>query len=93
MLAQGSLWSVVGHKVNSYLALQVGGLGGLGQALGKLGHEAEARGGARAWTLPFVVPAMLCVSGGARVLDRVLPDATEALSYLAVARRAAVSAP
>ncbi len=87
VLAQGSLWSVLGHKLNSFLAFQVAELGGITQALGKLGHEAVATKRPRIWALPMVLPTMACVSGGARILDRVLPDATEALSYMIVARR------
>ena len=87
--AQGSLWSVLGHKLNSFLAFQVAELGGVTQALGKLGHESAATRGPRIWALPVVLPAMACVSGGARILDRVLPDATEALSYLILATRRA----
>ncbi len=86
VLAQGSLWSVLGHKLNSYLAFQVGELGGVSQTLGKLGHEAVTKKGPRLWSLPLVLPTMACVSGGARVLDRILPDATEALSFLILAR-------
>ncbi|MGK4007180.1 class I SAM-dependent methyltransferase [Sorangium sp. So ce1036] len=84
----GSLWSLLGHKVNSYLALNVARLGGIAQSMGKLGHEAATGGGARAWTLPLVAPAMLAVAAGARVLDRALPDPTEALGFTLAARRA-----
>ena len=85
--AQGSLWSVLGHKLNSYLAFRVADLGAVTQAMGKLGHEAAIQKRPRVWSLPFVLPTMVCVSAGARILDRVLPDETEALSFLIVARR------
>lgn len=85
----GNLWSLLGHKVNSYLAIQVAQIGGVAQAMGKLGHEAEASGGTRVWTLPFVAPAMIAVATGARVLDKVLPDRTETLGFTLTARHAA----
>ncbi len=85
--AHGNLWSLLGHKLNSFLALQVAQISGVAQSLGKLGHEAPAHGGARLWTLPLVVPTMVAVAAGARVLDRALPDATETLGYTLAARR------
>lgn len=82
----GSLGSLIGHKVNSYLALRVARIAGVAQALGKLGHEARSELGPRIWTLPVVAPAMIAVAAGARVLDRVLPDPTETLGYTLAAR-------
>jgi SAM-dependent methyltransferase len=84
----GSVFSVVGHKLNSYLAFQVAHLQGLGRMLGKMGHEPSTHGdGLRVWTLPLVLPAMAGIAGAARVLDRVTRDPTEALGYLVVAER------
>ncbi len=83
---QGGLWSVTAHKINSFLALRVGHLEALGQALGKVGHEASAASGPRLWTIPFVVPAMATLSAGARVLDRLLPDPVEAHGFTTIAR-------
>jgi SAM-dependent methyltransferase len=85
--AQGSLWSVLGHKLNSYLALRVARGSGLAQSMGKLGHEKVAAARPRLWTLPFVAPAMIGVAGAARVLDRVLAEPDEALGFVVVARR------
>ena len=88
VLAQGSLWSVLGHKLNSYLAFRVARVGGLAQAtVGKLPHEAARREGARWWTLPVVAPAIVGVAAAARVLDRVAPEPEEALGFVALARR------
>ncbi len=84
---QGGLWSLLGHKLNSYLALQVAEVGGLAQAMGKLGHEATTARRPRLWTLPLVGPAMLAVAAGVRLLDRALPDPTESLGFTIVARR------
>jgi SAM-dependent methyltransferase len=83
--AFGGVWSVVGHKINSYLAFRLARLQGLGQLLGKMGHEPTQNGRARLWTLPAVMPAMAGIAGIARVLDRVARDPTEALGYLVVA--------
>lgn len=84
---QGSLWSVLGHKLNSYLGLNVARLDGVAQAMGKLGHEDAASRPTRWWTLPAVAPTMAAVALGARVLDRVAHDPQEALGFLIVARR------
>jgi SAM-dependent methyltransferase len=87
MWAQGNLWSVVGHKLNSYLAFRVAAGQGVAVRMGKLKHEVNAqppRG--RPWLLPAVVPAMIVVAAGARLLDRVAPDPTEALSHMLFAR-------
>ncbi len=84
---QGSLWSVLGHKLNSYLAFRVARVGGLAQSLGKLPHEQPTVEKARLWTLPLVAPAMLGLAGAARVMDRILADPEEALGFLITARR------
>ena len=83
----GGLWSIVAHKLNSYLAFRVARLGGLAQAVGKLSHEGPAAARTRLWTLPLVAPMMLGLSGGARVLDRLLPEPEEGLGFLILARR------
>jgi SAM-dependent methyltransferase len=85
----GSLWSIVAHKLNSYLAFRVARIGGLAQAMGKLGHESAAAQPTRFWTLPVVAPMMLGLSTGARVLDRYLAEPEESLGFLILARRAA----
>jgi SAM-dependent methyltransferase len=86
-LSQGSLWSVLAHKLNSYLAFRVARIGGLAQAMGKLSHEGASVARTRYWTLPFVAPAMVGLSGGARVLDRVLHEPEESLGFLIIARK------
>jgi SAM-dependent methyltransferase len=84
----GNLWSLLGHKLNSYLALRVMRIGGVAQAMGKLGHEAGAATGPRLWAEPLAAPAMFAVAAGARVLDRALPDPTETLGFTLTARHA-----
>jgi SAM-dependent methyltransferase len=87
MWNQGNIWAVVGHKLNSYLAFRVATSQSLAMQMGKLKHEGkEAPSASRSWLLPVVVPAMVVVAGGARLLDRALPDPTEVLSYMLLAR-------
>jgi SAM-dependent methyltransferase len=88
LVPHGSLWSLLGHKLNSYLALHVIRVAGVAQAMGKLGHEVGAAHEARAWAIPAVAPAMVAIAAAARVLDRVAPDPTETLGYTLAARRA-----
>jgi SAM-dependent methyltransferase len=84
---QGSLWTVLGHKLNSYLSFRVARLGQLAQLMGKLGHEAPQRQGVRWWTLPLVGPSMVSIAAGARLMDRYFFDPEESLGYLVLARR------
>jgi len=86
-LSQGSLWSVLAHKLNSYLAFRVARVGQLAQAMGKCSYAGTTSAGTRYWTLPFIAPAMVGLSGGARLLDRVCPDPEETLGFLIVARK------
>jgi SAM-dependent methyltransferase len=83
----GSLWSLIGHKINSYLALRVARLGSAAQQLGKLGHEAPNQPRTRLWTLPIVAPAIVVISTAARIMDRVFFERQEALGFVVVARR------
>jgi SAM-dependent methyltransferase len=83
----GSLWSLVGHKLNSYLALHIARMGGTAQQLGKLGHEAPGQPRTRVWTLPFVAPAILAIAAAARVMDRFFFERQEALGFIVIAKR------
>jgi SAM-dependent methyltransferase len=84
---QGSLWSVLGHKLNTFLAFRVGRIGGLAQDLGKLGHEQATTARPRLWTLPLVGASMVSIAGAARVLDAVLTEPDEMLNVMVLARR------
>jgi SAM-dependent methyltransferase len=86
---RGGLFSVIGHKLNSYLALNVAQIDAMAQAMGKLGHEKSSNRSVRWWTLPWVAPTMGAIAFGARALDRVLPDPTETLGFCLVAERLA----
>ena len=54
--AQGSLWSVIGHKLNTFLSFRVARMGGLAQGIGKLGHEAAVRSRPRWGRCPRSAP-------------------------------------
>ena len=84
--SQGDLWSVLGHKLNSYLAFRVARLDSVAQMMGKLGHEDTRTSRPRFWAFPFVLPTMTFVSASARVLDRLAPDGTETLNYQVLGR-------
>jgi SAM-dependent methyltransferase len=86
--SQGSLWSVIAHKLNTFLAFRVARVGGLVQTtMGKLPHEAPKQQAARVWTLPWVAPSMLALAASARVLDAVAHEPEESMGYLILARR------
>jgi SAM-dependent methyltransferase len=87
MIPRGSLWTVLAHKLNSYLGLRVAQIGGVAQMMGKLSHERTDSAAARLWTLPAVGPAMLGLAFWGRVLDRILPDPTEMLGFMVIARK------
>jgi len=84
---QGGLWRLIGHKLNSYLAFRVARIGGVAQSLGKLGHEAASVVPPRLWTLPFVGASMVAISAVARVLDPLLVEPDETMSFMVLARR------
>ncbi|MEA2697841.1 MAG: hypothetical protein QOI66_2112 [Myxococcales bacterium] len=84
---QGSLCSVIGHKINSYLAFRVGRVNQLAQAMGKLGHETATTKPVRYWALPFVGLSMVGVTVAAKILDPILAEPDETLSFLVLARR------
>jgi len=84
---QGGMWSVIGHKLNSYLAFRVARIGSRAQAMGKLGHEPKRSEGTRFWTLPFVGILMVLVASAVRLLDRLLVEPDETMNFLILAQR------
>jgi len=82
----GSLWNLLAHKLNSYLAFRVARIGRTAQQLGKLGHEFPAQHRPRLWALPFIVPAIVGVAATARFMDRIFFDREEAFGFVVVAR-------
>ena len=84
---QGDLTTVIGHKLNGYLALRVARLQSFAQSLGKLGHESDNVPSVRWWTLPVVAPMMASIALSARVFEKALHDPQSALSFLIVAQK------
>jgi SAM-dependent methyltransferase len=85
--AQGGLFCLLAHKMNTFLAFRVARLDGLSQQMGKLSHEQSAVKSPRFWTLPVAMPAMVALSAGGRLLDRAIPEPSEALGFLALGRK------
>jgi SAM-dependent methyltransferase len=85
----GGVWSVVGHKINTHLALRFARLQAVGQALGKGAQDPSSRAKPRLWAIPMVAPALAGTTVLARALDRVAPDPTDALGFVLVAERPA----
>jgi len=83
----GSVWTAIAHKINSLLTLRIVRLHGLGQLVGKFGHEPGATRGPRWALVPLAVPAMVSLAAAGRLMDRVLNDPTEAIGYVVVAER------
>ena len=91
ILNEGDIWSVLAHKLNSFLAFRLVGIQNAAQQVGLLKHEPPMSSRGRLWLAPLVLPPMLLASGAAKVLDRIAPDGTEALCFTVFARRAAPS--
>lgn len=87
MRAQGGLFSLVAHKLNTFLAFRVARLDTVTQSLGKLSHEGASAKSPRYWALPAAMPAIMALSAGGRVLDWAFPEPSEALGFLALARK------
>jgi len=85
--ARGGLFSLIGHKLNTFLAFDVAGAHDAAMDAGSSRQEKRQSGKLRVWTLPFVAPAMFGISGLARVLDRAASTPTETLGYVVIARR------
>jgi SAM-dependent methyltransferase len=85
--SQGGLFTVLAHKVNVFLAFRAGRLERVAQGIGKHGHESPSATRPRYWALPAIMPAIIALSAGSRVLDRVLPERTESLGFLLLARK------
>jgi hypothetical protein len=90
LIYEGDVWSVLAHKLNSYLAFRVVGIQDAAQKAGLLKHEPPISARGRLWLAPFVLPPMLLAAGTAKMLDRIAPDGTEALCFTVLATRARV---
>jgi SAM-dependent methyltransferase len=86
---RGGLGRVIGQKLATFLAFDVGRLGGEAQRAGGLRYEPPAAAPPRWWALPLVAPAILAITALARALDRFDRRRVDTLGYLLVARRPA----
>jgi SAM-dependent methyltransferase len=84
---RGGFWTVIGQKLTSHMALKYARLRGELQQLGGLGYEQPAAQRPRYWALPVVVPAILAIAAGARLLELLEPDESDTIGYLLVATK------
>lgn len=87
IVAQGTLWTVIGHKMTTYLAFRVARMGQVAQSLNKLGMEKKQSQGCRFWTLPLVVPAILMIVISVRVLERLFPEPDDCLAFMLIGEK------
>jgi SAM-dependent methyltransferase len=87
VVAQGTLWTVIGHKLTTYLAFRIGRMGQVAQSLNKLGMEEKQTQGSRLWTLPFVVPAIFIIVIIVRLLERFFPTTEDCLAFMLIAEK------
>lgn len=87
IVPQGSLWSVIAHKLTTFLALRVARAGGFAQRLGKLGMERTQTAAPRYWTFPLVFPLVAFIVAGARALEAMRPVAGDHLAFFLVATK------
>jgi len=85
---QGMLWSLLAHKLNTFLTMRVARFGAVAQKIGVLGHEPDVVERPRYWTLPIVAPAIAAIATSGRLLDKLVPDDSETLGYVVLARKA-----
>lgn len=88
IVAQGSLWSVIAHKLATFLALRVARAGGFAQRLGKLGMERTQTTAPRYWTFPLIFPLVALIVATARALEALRPIAGDHLAFFLVATKA-----
>lgn len=87
ILPRGGFWAVIGQKLASYFALNLGRLGGEVQRMGGLRYEKAMRIPPRYWALPFVLPAVFVIATVCRFMDRLFFFESDTLGYFLVARR------
>lgn len=87
ILPRGGFWAVIGQKLGSYFALNLGRLGGEVQRIGGLRYEKEMKVSPRYWALPFVIPAVFAIATVCRLLDRWFLFELDTLGYFLVAKR------
>ena len=87
IVAQGTLWTVIGHKITTYLAFRVARMGQFAQSLNKLGMEKKQSLGCRFWTLPLVIPTIFIIVIGVRVLERLIPAPDDCLAFMLIGEK------
>lgn len=87
IIPRGGFWAVIGQKLASYFALNLGRLGGEVQRFGGLRYEKEMKISPRYWALPIVVPTVFAIVTVCRLLDRWFFFDLDTLGYFLVARR------
>ena len=87
IFVQGSLWTVIGHKITTYLAFRVGKLGQIAQNLNKFGMERKQSQGSRWWTLPLIIPAIFIVVIITRLLEKFIPAPEDCLAFMLIAKK------
>lgn len=87
IVEQGTLWSVIGHKMTTYLAFRVARMGQFAQNLNKLGMEKKQSQGIRIWTLPLVVPTIFMIVICVRILERIIPAPDDCLAFMLIAKK------
>jgi hypothetical protein len=87
IIAQGTLWTVIGHKLTTYLAFRIGRLGQVAQSLNKLGMEKKQSQGIRLLTLPLVLPAIFIIVIISRLLERFVPASEDCFAFMLIAEK------
>jgi SAM-dependent methyltransferase len=86
--ARGGMWSVVGQKVASHIALRYARLGSDLRSVNGFAYVLPAtERRPRYWALPVLAPMIVAVAAGARLLDRIDRDESDTLGYLLVATK------
>ena len=89
ILAQGTLWSVIAHKVTTFLAFRVLRILAVAQNLGKLGMEATSSRRTRYWAIPLVAPMIVSVVLISKLLEKIVPIPDDALAFMVIAQKPA----
>jgi SAM-dependent methyltransferase len=84
---RGGFWAVIGQKIASHVALQLGHLKSDAQRIGAFGYEEAAPERPRYWALPAVGVTVALVVATTRVLGALDPDQCDTLGYTLVAQK------
>lgn len=87
IIAQGTLWSVIAHKLTTFLAFRVLRMLAVAQNLGKLGMESTSRRRARYWAIPLVAPVIVLVVSISKILEKTAPIPDDALAFMVIAQK------